>query len=1660
MLRPCGYTTVKNAASTLVVVMDSCVETFSTRPPGRPPWSVRDAVWKGTTSTRWCDEAWNNLAFMRTLGVPDKTWKREFQKEAPHSAISSLWNESRGQEAKECSTFSQAEGKRHVFLGVFLGDRCIFSARSRSVRSSPLEEGLFRHGLYRCQMTSFFLSSLSSSCTSLRCSSAYFSSRSRSNRGSVLPRYHTPHHSYRTEETEMYCTCRTAIYSPWFALQSLAEEPSIPPYSRWYVGRGSSNSGGRGSTRSASSPAVGYSSSSSVPLSTRTATTTGGVWHPHAGLQKKESSVQTPLAQRGKASPSCMKKCPSASFSFSSVPRTGLEHNGVTQTKNEATATPSRRTRSRPHRPLVPVVLASSSGKGVFSPFCTSPSSPVIHDSDRTRLRRGHRIPLPRVGEQTTIPDVSSRGRRIATLKEWSQSTRGKQATHASMRHSSVSIEEDLPEEMRKRRGGIRVCGMMVPSSSSDSGCLQKRKREVKKEEETYYCQCCFKRLSPTSSLYTSLYQPRPSPAFWYSPFSSASRELSWGAKASTAVSSVVDILRATGPSFFASSSASSPAVSSSPTLITADDTTLKATPPLPTGGMVLHDGEASSPPSLFSLVPFSSVGFHRFSMIAPSSRTSERLRVLLRRIGPLLRLAALHKSSSKKSAAAGTSSSTTTTAGGSSARDGSSTSFHPHKRGAHGSGVGGRLKALFSVGLEIGAQIHRATSSSSTPGGTPSSSPFYAASSGGGAPLAGKRNGTRYPTSNDGAMESSSRQGDTARREGKAEHPSRTTRPPPPSPYASPHLDLPPPSAIRPTRVPPLVKSSFFPSNTPASFAPSTSLQTSTAASFSAASHSFLLSVGTLTATLGQRHSLFTLASDAVRYAVAVYGRAYEEGFLHALRSGVLLFAHPTYQALHYLPTRVQMTSVARLLHVKLGRDTNEENTRLTGGKGPTTPVVPSRSTRTTSGTPITGTTNTTTTPQEPTTNEEASRRSTTGTTTRTAPRLGAAQDDVEMIAAHYHTDDVRIGSTYVICVDHRLRRFIVAFRGTSTLSDALCAVKDGYARITLTLPTSAAACDTSITKDCDSQPPPHHPAVPQEHSQQDEKERVEVGTVEEVQKDAPPSVHRIHTRVPLGFYQLTLTHASTIIATLQTLALSYPSYEVLLTGHSLGAIQASLFHVLCCLPYPTFGRDPTTHAPIPLSRRTTTTPTPQHDKQMLELNPTQGAEEEKQEESNTNGTPNVSSCIPLLKTSEDTLASTTAEKTVLAMKPTNADTRKETPQEENEEQEQELPHLFTRVLSSTLSEDSTEMKNAPCAPSCSMGTRQTSTASPVVQISGIHSVCFAPAPFLEKDAAVRLAEWLTTVEQPPEGHRTQRTTWQPRVPAKHEWTTTAHHRRRRTTNAPFSSSLTEEKRDAAQDSLKKANNAEKVEERKMNRTTVTPAPVSHRMLCFCYGEDLVPRLQIRALRAFILDEEVGTEELYDEAEDWEKSARKRSSTGGSSPPWYTTLLGANPFRGLREAAARRLAAYPPHPLSTVPSSTTTTTSLSPPLSPSHHPISNTASTLPVFYIPGLLFFLSPTAACGGLAPSMDLDEPARRRLHLLFQPSSSYEGHSHGAAGSTASRPAWRQKTSGSGKSDSTMDVLRHHLPKCYVHRILAEQQYYAAKVKERTSRCAVAF
>ncbi|RNF27571.1 putative lipase [Trypanosoma conorhini] len=109
-----------------------------------------------------------------------------------------------------------------------------------------------------------------------------------------------------------------------------------------------------------------------------------------------------------------------------------------------------------------------------------------------------------------------------------------------------------------------------------------------------------------------------------------------------------------------------------------------------------------------------------------------------------------------------------------------------------------------------------------------------------------------------------------------------------------------------------------------------------------------------------------------------------------------------------------------------------------------------------------------------------------------------------------------------FTIFLDHRLRRVVIAFRGTLSLADVIADLGGGYASVCLGTYRSPATGETE----------------------------------------------KLHSLVPRGFYANVMEAGGHILHALGTIRASYPDYAIMGVGHSLGAIEAILFHLLFFFP------------------------------------------------------------------------------------------------------------------------------------------------------------------------------------------------------------------------------------------------------------------------------------------------------------------------------------------------------------------------------------------------------------------------------------------------------------------------------------------------------------
>ncbi|AIO01238.1 lipase, putative [Leishmania panamensis] len=132
-----------------------------------------------------------------------------------------------------------------------------------------------------------------------------------------------------------------------------------------------------------------------------------------------------------------------------------------------------------------------------------------------------------------------------------------------------------------------------------------------------------------------------------------------------------------------------------------------------------------------------------------------------------------------------------------------------------------------------------------------------------------------------------------------------------------------------------------------------------------------------------------------------------------------------------------------------------------------------------------------------------------------------------LECVASRY---SLRIGQAcWSVFLDHAAHRVVLTFRGSLTLADIVVDVTEGYANVVLErtpLDGAVAATGTDASQ-------------------------------------------RLCTAIPLGFYESVVEAGAQLLPVLRTIHTQYSDYELCITGHSLGGIQASLFHLLYCGPW-----------------------------------------------------------------------------------------------------------------------------------------------------------------------------------------------------------------------------------------------------------------------------------------------------------------------------------------------------------------------------------------------------------------------------------------------------------------------------------------------------------
>ncbi|CAD2216002.1 hypothetical protein AGDE_07218 [Angomonas deanei] len=184
----------------------------------------------------------------------------------------------------------------------------------------------------------------------------------------------------------------------------------------------------------------------------------------------------------------------------------------------------------------------------------------------------------------------------------------------------------------------------------------------------------------------------------------------------------------------------------------------------------------------------------------------------------------------------------------------------------------------------------------------------------------------------------------------------------------------------------------------------------------------------------------------------------------------------------------------------------------------------------------------------------------------------------------------------SFAIVLDHEARRVVVTFRGTETVADALVDITEGYVVVDL-LSRGPHIVGVEVEK--------ARSAVPLAEAPPKVRVRLERLTRQlraiahtpaafkkvdsEERKEADPS---LCTRVPLGFFESVVQGAVVLLPLLEEVYAQYPDYDLFLTGHSLGGIQATLFHLFFCFSaVPDSAEEARPHQKHRLTYRTDTT-------------------------------------------------------------------------------------------------------------------------------------------------------------------------------------------------------------------------------------------------------------------------------------------------------------------------------------------------------------------------------------------------------------------------------------------------------------------------------------
>ncbi|KAH9578822.1 Fungal lipase-like domain [Trypanosoma melophagium] len=134
----------------------------------------------------------------------------------------------------------------------------------------------------------------------------------------------------------------------------------------------------------------------------------------------------------------------------------------------------------------------------------------------------------------------------------------------------------------------------------------------------------------------------------------------------------------------------------------------------------------------------------------------------------------------------------------------------------------------------------------------------------------------------------------------------------------------------------------------------------------------------------------------------------------------------------------------------------------------------------------------------------------------------LCGARDDPLLEVAYARYSACLWQPCFVVILDHHTQRVVIAFRGTLSAADLIADMAGGYTNVHLT-----------TYRD------------------------IVTGKIEE-----------LYTQIPSGFYTNVMDAGTHLTHLLNIIRKQYPNYKLLFVGHSLGAVEAILFHLLFLFP------------------------------------------------------------------------------------------------------------------------------------------------------------------------------------------------------------------------------------------------------------------------------------------------------------------------------------------------------------------------------------------------------------------------------------------------------------------------------------------------------------